>query len=119
MKIRALLTAFLIGLAAPLLVVSPLLVTSGCTTPQKVVAFKTLKSVQNASVTGLELYGAACQRREVDAATQARVKDAYTKYQAVFALAIVAAQMGRKNGKRTSASIRPAATGHSASVSRA
>lgn len=93
MKIRALLTAFLIGLAAPLLVVSPLLVTSGCTTPQKVVAFKTLKSVQNASVTGLELYGAACRRREVDAATQARVKDAYTKYQAVFALAIVAAQM--------------------------
>lgn len=90
MKIQALIAALLFTIA-PLLVVTPLM--SGCTTSQKAVAYKTLKSVQDASVTGLELYRAAFNRGEIDAATRARVLDAYTKYQYSFAAAITAAQM--------------------------
>jgi len=92
MKFQALIAALLFAIAPPL-IVTPLIVTSGCTTPQKTIAYKTLKSVQDASVAGLELYGAACRRNEVDAPTRALVKDAYAKYQAAFALAINAAQM--------------------------
>ena len=92
MKFQALIAALLFAIA-PLLIVTPLIVTSGCTTSAKTTAYKTLKSVQDASVAGLEMYGAACRRNEVDAATRARVRDAYSKYQSAFAVAIDVAQM--------------------------
>lgn len=92
MKLKAIIAGLLITVA-PLVIVTPMAVTSGCTTSQKTVAYKTLKSVQDASVTGLEVYRAAYNRGEIDTDTRARVLDAYTKYQRTFSVAITAAQM--------------------------
>ncbi len=64
----------------------------GCTTSQQTIAFKTLKSVQDASVAGLKIYGAAYRKGDVDDATRVHVHVLYGRYQAAFELAIDAAR---------------------------
>jgi len=72
---------------------APLTFTTGCAsaTPQQL-TYKSLASVQTASLAGLKLYGEAHARGEIDAATRAKVQKLYADYQAAFALAETAAQ---------------------------
>ena len=67
---------------------APLTFTTGCAsaTPQQL-TYKSLASVQTASLAGLKLYGEAHARGEIDAATRAKVQKLYADYQAAFALA--------------------------------
>ncbi len=67
---------------------------TGCATSQstKQIAYKSLKSVQQASVAALKIYGAAYQRGEITPETREKVLTLYVKYQAAFELASTAAQ---------------------------
>jgi phosphoribosylformimino-5-aminoimidazole carboxamide ribonucleotide (ProFAR) isomerase len=67
-------------------------VISGCTSSQQQVAYKSLKSVQEASIAGLIIYGNAFKAGKITPEKREQVLEAYTKYQAGFALALDAAQ---------------------------
>jgi len=71
---------------------APVMLTTGCKMTYQQVTYKSLKSIQTASVTGLKLYGAAYRAGKIDADKRERILVAYTKYQTAFALAIEAAK---------------------------
>ena len=74
-----------------MLIAAPVVVTTGCQSTPQQIAYKSLKSVQQASVAALNIYGAAYKRGEVSAQKRAEVQELYVKYQAAFAAAAAAA----------------------------
>lgn len=78
-------------LAAALVSVS----TTGCATTQSTqkIIYKTLKSVQDASVAGLRIYGNAYAEGKITPEKKAQVDNLYKKYQAIFQTALDAAKL--------------------------
>lgn len=77
-----------------MLIVAPVavIVSSGCKSTPQQIAYKSLRSVQQASVAALNIYGAAYKRGEIDETTRAKVLALYTKYQVAFSTAVTVAQ---------------------------
>lgn len=67
-------------------------VITGCQQTKQQIAYKSLKSVQEASIAGLIIYGNAFKAGKITPERREQVLEAYTKYQAGFALALEAAQ---------------------------
>ena len=74
------------------LLTAPMTMVTGCKSTPQQIAYKSLKSVQVASVAALHVYGAAYRRGEIDADTKAKVHDLYARYQKAWSLAATAAQ---------------------------
>ena len=76
------------------LAVMPLAMTTGCktNTPQQI-GFKSLASVQSATVLALEYYRVQFKAGKVNAAQRERIATIYAQYQSAFSLAAVAAKM--------------------------
>jgi hypothetical protein len=76
------------------LAVMPLTMTTGCktNTPQQI-GFKSLASVQAATVVALEYYRVQFKAGKVTEAQRAQIATVYAQYQAAFALAATAAKM--------------------------
>ena len=67
-------------------------VITGCQQTKQQIAYKSLKSVQEASVAGLIIYGNAFKAGKITPERREQVLEAYTRYQSAFALALDAAQ---------------------------
>lgn len=71
---------------------SPVALTGCKTASAEQIAYKSLKSVQQASVAALEIYGAAYRRGEISISERAKVEGLYRKYQAAFSVVATAAR---------------------------
>ncbi len=76
------------------LAVMPLTLTTGCktNTPQQI-GYKSLASVQSATVLALEFYRVQFNAGKVNAAQRERIAILYGQYQSAFSLAAVMAKM--------------------------
>lgn len=84
----------LVMLATSLAIATPvLIVETGCTTSQKTLVYNTLAAVELTVDTAMKAYADRVVAGKVDAATQVKVRDAYSRYQASFGAAVAAAQL--------------------------
>ena len=82
----------LTGLLALLLPSLPALL-SGCATPQKTVAFKSLKATALTVDAAMQAYADLVVRGQVDLTVQEKVESIYSKYQSAFKLAVISAKL--------------------------
>ena len=68
------------------------IITPGCSTPAKTVAYKTLKSVGETVDTAMKAYAEAIAVGAVDAENQAKVRSLHDQYRASFKKAVLAAR---------------------------